>query len=186
MEQQNNIQEAEFIPSENIALNEREAGGFIYPKYNKPSQEAINELRRRKKRIRASWDAEPLNTTNQEEEETALSFLSWNCNAKTREGDILKTIEKLKELQLKKGITDFSREFLSNMLKQYTALKDVTIYKKTEEILSRAVVKKERQIRKYKTHYSGCYITQKEPYFKEEVFYSFVDLNSSEVYKNSV
>ena len=164
-------QEVEFLRNEDIPINQKEVNGFLYP-IGKPSENSIKELREQKRRIRESWNEEI--EINKDEQETALSFTCWNCNSKKREQDINATIGKIKELQLKKGITEFSRDFLNILLKHYTGLQERVREKKIKEILSRAIKRTDRQVKKIRLHKEGCYISNKEVYYIEESFYSFI------------
>lgn len=93
MQEQNETQEPSIFLNKDIALNEVEAGDFIYTKGAKPSPEAIAELRRQKQQRRAEQLQEP------EEYKTFLS-------------EDLKALSKLRGEKRKEFITQTTERFI--------------------------------------------------------------------------
>ncbi len=63
-----------------------------------------------------------------------------------KQEQILKVVDLIKELQKERGITDFSRKFLNDILKDF--LTDRTRQRKVNELLSYATSQKQRAITK--------------------------------------
>ena len=115
--------------SESLIL---EVDEFVKIPKHKPSKKILRELKYIKKLRRENKKE----SYPQETIEAEIGFLlSQDCRGKNKKELIKLIIFKLQELQIKKHIIDFSKEFLRNIFKDYSYLADRTIRLKMEELL---------------------------------------------------
>lgn len=153
----------------NKAENEKEVGNCVYA-IGKPSLTQIQTLREQKRQIRASRQ-ESVDLRQGVEYELSCLIAEKIPRGKKQER-IQEIISKIKELQKKKNLTDFSRNFLNGILALYTKIENRKRQGIIKEILQFAD-KKERVVSKTYLEKNGIEVVRRE-HFEIKTFYSFL------------
>ena len=155
---------------------EIEINEYIRTPRVKPSQEVIEALHKQKIKILSS-KMQDIDFKQGFEFEFAQEIEGLKERGKKREERIREIIEDIKEIQKQKNITEFQRNFLNTLLKQYTRLNEKTIQRVVTNLLQYANVREFVVPKKYlevEERKQGVKETRWREHFEIKQFYSFL------------